>query len=61
MFAFCRHYYSIAKQYKLNTVKPVLSIHIKQDMFFAFKTDSCLLLHKSSAEELSELLSFRNK
>ena len=32
------------------TVKPVLSIHIKQDIFLAFQTGCCLLLHESSAE-----------
>ena len=32
------------------TVKPVLSDHIKQDIFLAFQTGGCLLLHKSSAE-----------
>ena len=31
-----------------NTVKPVLS-DIKQDIFLAFQTGGCLLLHKSSA------------
>ena len=32
------------------TVKPVLRDHIKQDIFLAFQTGSCLLLHESSAE-----------
>ena len=46
------------------TVKPVLSNHIKQDIFLAFQTGGCLLLNESSAEssyELSVLLSFSNK
>ena len=46
------------------TVKPVLSIHIKQDIFLAFQTGDCLSLHESIAEspgELSALLSFSNK
>ena len=34
----------------LSTVKPVLSDHIKQDIFLAFQTGGCLLLHESSAE-----------
>ena len=33
-----------------NTVKPVLSNHIQQDIFFAFQTGGCLLLHESSVE-----------
>ena len=33
-----------------NTIKPVLSDHIKQDIFLAFQTGCCLLLNKSSAE-----------
>ena len=33
-------------------VKPVLSDHIKQDIFLAFQTGGCLLLHESSAESL---------
>ena len=33
-----------------NTVKPVLSDHIKLDIFLAFQTGGCLLLHESSAE-----------
>ena len=32
------------------TVKPVLSDHIKQGIFLAFKTGGRLLLHESSAE-----------
>ena len=57
------------------TVKPVLSDHINKDMFLAFLTDGCLLLHESSAvvyccmkvvqksscQELSALLSCSNK
>ena len=31
------------------TVKPVLSDHIKQDIFLAFQTGGCLLLHESTA------------
>ena len=30
------------------TVKPVLSDHIKQDIFLDFQTGGCLLLHESS-------------
>ena len=30
------------------TVKPVLSDHIKQDIFLAFQTGGCLLLHEST-------------
>ena len=33
-----------------STVKHVLSNHIKQDIFLAFQTGGCLLLHESSAE-----------
>ena len=33
-----------------STVKTVLSNHIKQDIFLAFQTGGCLLLHESSAE-----------
>ena len=50
--------------FTLTTVKPVLSEHIKQDIFWAFQTGGCLLLHESSAESshgLSALLSFSNK
>ena len=32
------------------SVKPVLSDHIKQDIFLAFQTGGCLLLPESSAE-----------
>ena len=42
------------------TVKPVMRDHIKQDIFLAFQTGGCLLLHESSAES-SALLSFNNK
>ena len=53
-------------------VKHVIINHIKQDIFLAFQTGGCLLLHESSAEssclllhessaELSALLSFSNK
>ena len=49
-----------------DTVKPVISDHIKQDIFLAFRTGGCFLLHESSAEklimhELSALLSFSKK
>ena len=37
-----------------NTVKPVLSDHIKQD----FKTGGCLLLHESSAESSRSFLHY---
>ena len=33
-----------------HTVKPVLRDHIKQDIFSAFQTGGCLLLHESDAE-----------
>ena len=36
-----------------NTVRPVLSDHIKQDIFLAFQSGGCLLLHESSAESSS--------
>ena len=39
-----------------NTVKPVLSDHMKLDICLAFHTGGCLLLHESSAAELSVLL-----
>ena len=39
-------------------VKPVLSDHMKQDIFLAFKTGGCLLLHESSAE--SSCMSFHS-
>ena len=32
------------------TVKPVLSDHIKQDIFLAFQTGGCLLLHEKRTE-----------
>ena len=32
------------------TVKLVLSDHMKQDIFLAFQTGGCLLMHKSIAE-----------
>ena len=38
----------------VNTVKPVLSNHIKQDIFLAFQTGGCLLLHESRAENSAE-------
>ena len=38
------------------TVKPVFRDHIKQDIFLAFQTGGCLLLHGSSAE--SSCMSF---
>ena len=34
------------------TVKPVLSDHIKQDIFLAFQTGGCLLLYESSSSAL---------
>ena len=37
-------------------VKPVLSDHIKQEIFLAFQTGGCLLLYESSAE--SSCMSF---
>ena len=40
-------------------VKPVFSNHIKQDIFLAYQTGGCLLLHESSAQS-STLLSFSN-
>ena len=40
----------------LNTIKPVLSDHIQQDIFLAFQIGGCLLLHESSAE--SSCMSF---
>ena len=33
-----------------DTVKPVLSDHIKQDIFLAFQTGGCLLLYENRAE-----------
>ena len=36
-----------------STVKPVLSDYVKEDIFLAFQTDGCLLLHESSAESSS--------
>ena len=41
---------------KKGTVRPVLSDHIKQDIFLAFQTGGCLLLHERSAE--SSCMSF---
>ena len=49
---------------KSNTVKPLLSDHIKHDIFLAFQTGGCILLNESSAESSgmsSALLSFSNK
>ena len=40
------------------TVKPVLRHHIKQDIFLAFQTGGCLLLHEGSAESRSFLRYF---
>ena len=40
------------------TVKPVLSDHIKQDIFLAFQTGVCLLQHESCAESMSFLYYF---
>ena len=40
----------------LNTVKPIVNDYIKQDIFLAFQTGGCLLLHGSSAE--SSCMSF---
>ena len=49
----------------VNTVKPVLSDHIKQDIFLDVPTGGCLLLYESSAESscmiFSAQLSFSNK
>ena len=36
--------------FKSYTVKPVLSDHIKQDIFLDFQTGGCLLLHENGAE-----------
>ena len=44
----------------LDVVKPVLSNHIKQDIFLAFQTCGCLLLHESSAESRSFLRYFHS-
>ena len=38
----------------------MLSNHIKQDIFFAFQTGDCLLLHESSAESRSFLRYFHS-
>ena len=35
-----------------HTVKPVLSDHIQQDIFWTFQTGGCLLLHESSEDSL---------
>ena len=40
-----------------NTVKPVLSDHIKPGTFLAFQTGGCLLLHESSAESFHAAIS----
>ena len=42
------------------TVKPVLSYHIKHDIFLAFQTGGCLMLHESSAESMSFLYYFHS-
>ena len=44
----------------LDVVKPVLSDHIEQDIFLAFQTGGCLLLHESSAESRSFLRYFHS-
>ena len=50
-FASFGRYISSAKTTLLDfTVKPVLSDHIKQDIFLAFQTGGCLIRHESSAE-----------
>ena len=41
---------SVTKKCMFCTVKPLLSDHIKQAMFWAFQTGDCLLLNESSAE-----------
>ena len=43
------NYHAIEKTY-CSIVKPVLSDHIKQNIFLAFQTGGYLLLHESSAE-----------
>ena len=56
--------HSFIQPHHLNTVKPVLSNHIKQDIFLAFQASGCLLLHEGSAESsrrLSVLLLFSKK
>ena len=40
--------------------KPVLSDHIKEDIFLGFQTGDYLLLHESSAESLSFLRYFHS-
>ena len=40
----------IRTRLELYTVKPVLSDHRKQDVFLAFQTGGCLLLHESRTE-----------
>ena len=40
----------VIKRLRCITVKPVLSDHVKQDMFLAFQTGGHLLLNESSAE-----------
>ena len=45
--------YSVYLDKCSNTLKPVLSDHIKQDKFLPFQTGGCLLLYKSSAESSS--------
>ena len=43
-----------------HTVKPVLSNHMKQDLFLTFQADGCLLLDESSAESSCFLLYFQS-
>ena len=40
---------SATTAYEVSIVKPVLSDHIKRDIFLAFQTGGCLPLHDSSA------------
>ena len=57
-------YIAVSCRLFINAVKRVLRDHIKQDIFLAFQTGGCLLLHERSAEsslELSLLLSYSNK
>ena len=48
----------VLEQVKTHTVKPVLSDHIKQDIFLAFRAVGCLLLHESSAENYRSFLCY---
>ena len=48
-----KRYFDICRGHNaLDTVKPVLSDHIQQNICLTFQTGGCLMLHESIAESL---------